>query len=90
MQAEISDFSFPPLEVDYGLKLENWVEVGQLPDTTEEICTMKYYQLERRKFPQKLSGTHAGRYGSYEEYLVEEALEDIGVNKKMRSRTGKD
>lgn len=27
-----------------------------------------------------ISGTHAGRYGSYEEYLVEEALEDIGVN----------
>lgn len=36
-----------------GLKLENWVEIGQLPDTTEEICTMKYYQLKRRKFPQK-------------------------------------
>jgi len=27
-----------------------------------------------------ISGTQAGRYGSYEEYLVEEALEDIGVN----------
>ena len=24
-----------------------------------------------------ISGTHAGRYGSYEEYLVEEALKEI-------------
>ena len=27
-----------------------------------------------------ISGTHAGRYGSYEDYLVEEELEDIGVD----------
>ena len=27
-----------------------------------------------------ISATHAGRYGSYEEYLVEEALKDAGLN----------
>lgn len=29
-----------------------------------------------------VSATHAyaGRYGSYEEYLVEEALKDVGIN----------
>lgn len=27
-----------------------------------------------------ISATHAGRFGSYEEYLVEEALKDIGIN----------
>lgn len=27
-----------------------------------------------------VSATHAGRFGSYEEYLVEEALKDIGIN----------
>lgn len=27
-----------------------------------------------------ISTTHAGRYGSYEEYLVEEALKDMNIN----------
>lgn len=26
-----------------------------------------------------ISATHAGRYGSYEEYLVEEVFDDIGL-----------
>lgn len=30
--------------------------------------------------PYGISGTQAGRYGSYEDYLVEEELEDIGVD----------
>jgi hypothetical protein len=32
----------------------------------------------RKVMQRRIPGTHTGRYGSYEEYLVEEALEDIG------------
>lgn len=53
------------------------------PQTLRITCLQEMAALNGPNFLREaygLSGTHAGRYGSYEEYLVEEALEDIGVN----------
>jgi len=59
------------------------------PQTLRITCLQEMAALNGANFLREaygLSGTQAGRYGSYEEYLVEEALEDIGVNWIMRSR----
>ena len=37
-----------------GLLTDQWVEVSQFPDATEKICTMKFYQLERKKVLKEL------------------------------------
>lgn len=53
------------------------------PQTLRITCLQEMAALNGPNFLREaygISGTHAGRYGSYEEYLVEEALEDIGVN----------
>lgn len=44
----------------------------------QEMATLHGTNFLREAYG--ISATHAGRYVSYEEYLVEEALEDIGVN----------
>jgi len=49
------------------------IRMNDIPDIylmSIEMVLLKEYLLLRQ----------TGRYGSYEEYLVEEALKDIGVN----------
>ena len=53
------------------------------PQTLRITCLQEMAALNGPNFLREaygISGTHAGRYGSYEEYLVEEALEYIRVN----------
>ena len=53
------------------------------PQTLRITCLQEMAALNGPNFLREaygISATHAGRYGSYEEYLVEEALNDIGLN----------
>ena len=53
------------------------------PQTLRITCLQEMAALNGPNFLREaygVSGTHAGRYGSYEEYLVEEALKDAGLN----------
>lgn len=53
------------------------------PQTLRITCLQEMAALNGPNFLREaygISATHAGRYGSYEEYLVEEALKDIGLN----------
>ena len=50
------------------------------PQTLRITCLQEMAALNGPNFLREaygISGTHAGRYGSYEEYLVEEALKEI-------------
>jgi len=53
------------------------------PQTLRISCLQELAALNGPIFLREaygISATHAGRYGSYEEYLVEEALKDIGLD----------
>ena len=53
------------------------------PQTLRITCLQEMAALNGPNFLREaygISGTHAGRYGSYEEYLVEEALKDAGLS----------
>ena len=53
------------------------------PQTLRITCLQEMAALNGTNFLREaygISATHAGRYGSYEEYLVEETLKDIGLN----------
>lgn len=55
---------------------------GFSPQTLRITCLQEMAALNGPNYLREaygISGTHAGRYGSYEEYLVEEALDDIGL-----------
>lgn len=52
------------------------------PQTLRISCLQEMAALNGPNFLREaygISATHAGRYGSYEEYLLEEALDDIGL-----------
>lgn len=56
---------------------------GYGPQTLRITCLQEMTTLNGPNFLREaygVSATHAGRFGSYEEYLVEEALKDIGIN----------
>jgi hypothetical protein len=53
------------------------------PQTLRITCLQEMAALNGPNFLREaygISATHAGRYGSYEEYLVEEALKDLKIN----------
>lgn len=53
------------------------------PQTLRITCLQEMAAMNGPNFLREaygVSATHAGRYGSYEEYLVEETMKDIGLN----------
>ena len=56
---------------------------GFTPQVLRITCLQEMAALNGPNFLREaygISATHAGRYGSYEEYLVEEALKDAGLS----------
>lgn len=56
---------------------------GFTPKVLRITCLQEMSALNGPNFLREaygVSGTHAGRYGSYEEYLIEEALQDAGLS----------